>query len=87
MPYYDDDGNELNPDLVPKPALCTMCMNDDDPHEEILCTLTRFDYRDGEEFKCFAFESKWGDDGNPKPPRPPRPAPPWATSSERSDLG
>ncbi len=85
MPYYDDDGNELKPNLVPKPALCTMCVNDDDPHQEILCNLTRLDHRAGEEFKCFAFEPKWGGDGKVKPTRLPRPAPPWSPSSEHTD--
>jgi hypothetical protein len=43
MPYFDDDGTELNPDLVPRPHLCVGCANDDtaDEMERILCTLTR----------------------------------------------
>ena len=23
--YFDDDGKELNPDLIPKPNLCLSC--------------------------------------------------------------
>ena len=57
MGYYDDDGNELNPDLIPKPGLCITCKKNDDPDEEILCNLTRLDQRDEQEFKCFAYEN------------------------------
>ena len=24
-PYYDDDGTEIKPDLIPKPDLCLIC--------------------------------------------------------------
>ena len=60
MPYFDDDGNELNPDLIPKPSLCVGCINDDteDENERVLCTLTRFDQNGEDEFKCFAFAPK-----------------------------
>lgn len=56
--YFDDDGNKLNPDLIEKPSLCITCINDDDPNEEILCTLTRLDQKDGKEFICFAYSAK-----------------------------
>ena len=56
MPYYDDDGTEVNPDLIPKPQLCLSCKKNDDPGEEILCNLTRLDQRNEPEFKCFAYE-------------------------------
>lgn len=57
MPYFDDDGNELNPDLVPKPALCVACRNDEagDEMEIVLCTLSRLDQEVGREFVCYAF--------------------------------
>ena len=56
---YDDDGNKLNPDLVPKPGLCLLCRKDNDPREEMLCTLNRLDQADDEEeFQCGAFEQK-----------------------------
>lgn len=61
MPYYDDDGNELNPDLVPKPALCVACQKDEsnDWEEQVLCNLNRLDAReDGREFACYAFVPK-----------------------------
>jgi hypothetical protein len=60
--YLDDDGNEVNPDLVPKPALCLSCANDGsgDPEEKVLCNLNRLDQQDEEEFQCFAYEAKKG---------------------------
>jgi hypothetical protein len=60
MPYFLDDGTEINPDLYPKPQLCISCKKDEDPHEEILCNLTRIDQREDAEFTCFGYESKWG---------------------------
>jgi len=58
MNYYDDDGRKINPDLFSKPALCLICINDNNPKEEVLCNLTRIDQRDGGDFKCFAFKKK-----------------------------
>jgi hypothetical protein len=58
MNYFDDDGNELNPNLFPKPSLCLSCRNDDDPNELILCNLTRLDQRHEDEFQCFAYKKK-----------------------------
>ena len=26
--YFDDDGTEINPDLIPKPDLCISCKKD-----------------------------------------------------------
>jgi len=57
--FYDDDGTEFNPDLIPKPSLCTSCRKDDDPKEEILCALNRMDQQNEEgEFVCDAYEQK-----------------------------
>jgi len=56
--FFDDDGTELVPDLVPKPGLCLSCAKDDDPAEEILCTLNRLDQRDEDDFCCFAYVAK-----------------------------
>ena len=60
MPYFDDDGTELNPDLIPKPYLCVGCRQDEseDQEEHILCDLTRLDRRDEKEFVCHAFIPK-----------------------------
>ena len=54
--YFDDDGNELNPDLIPKPGLCISCAKNEDPEEEVLCTLNRLDQSGESEFKCYAYE-------------------------------
>lgn len=56
--FFRDDGTEINPDLIAKPSLCVSCRKDDDPNEEIFCTLTRADQQGEEEFMCFAFEPK-----------------------------
>lgn len=60
MPYYDDDGNELDPTTIPIPKLCMSCEKKDDPFEEILCNLNRLDQKDGKEFICYAYESIYG---------------------------
>jgi len=54
--YFDDDGNELNPDLIPKPDLCISCVKNEDPAEEVLCNLNRLDQINESEFKCYAYE-------------------------------
>ena len=56
--FFRDDGTEINPDLIVKPTLCVTCRKDDDPREEILCTLTRADQEGEKEFTCFAYELK-----------------------------
>lgn len=55
---YDDDGNEINRDLIKKPSLCLVCIYNDNQFEEFLCDLTRFDQRDSEEFCCYSFKRK-----------------------------
>jgi hypothetical protein len=54
--FFDDDGFEINAELIKKPSLCLICANNDNPDEEILCNLTRYDQRDSEDFKCFAYK-------------------------------
>lgn len=63
MPYYDDDGNELFPELLPRPTLCLTCRRNErtDFMEDVLCNLNRLDQRDEPEFFCGAW----------KPARPP----------------
>lgn len=56
--FYDDDGTEINPNLIPKPGLCVSCKKDGVASEEPLCTMTRYDQQGEEDFKCFAFEPK-----------------------------
>ncbi len=56
--YFNDDGTEVNPDLVPKPGRCLACKKDDAGEEETLCTLTRNDQKGGKTFECGAYEPK-----------------------------
>jgi hypothetical protein len=58
--YYDDDGTEMNPDVVSKPSLCVSCTKDDDPKEEMLCNLNRIDQQGEADFKCGAYEPRNG---------------------------
>lgn len=60
MPYYDDDGNELDPLSAPMPKMCLMCEKKDLPEEEVLCTLNRLDQKDELVFACGAFQSLYG---------------------------
>ncbi|RPH31729.1 MAG: hypothetical protein EHM93_12335 [Bacteroidales bacterium] len=54
--FFDDDGYEINSDLIRKPSICLTCINDDNPKEEMLCNMTRYDQKDDNEFKCFAYK-------------------------------
>ena len=57
--FYNDDGSEVNPDLIPKPSLCISCRKDGLlGEEEILCNLNRMDQQGEDEFKCGAYEPK-----------------------------
>ena len=56
--FFNDDGTEVNPDLIPKPDLCISCKKDGLPDEEILCSLNRMDQQGEEEFICGAYEPK-----------------------------
>ena len=54
--YFDDDGTEINPDLISKPDLCVSCKKDGKgAEEEILCNLTRADQQGCAEFHCDAY--------------------------------
>ena len=55
--YFDDDTTKVNPNLIPKPALCLICMKQNDPDERILCILNRLDQRNDDDFQCDAFEN------------------------------
>ena len=57
--YFDDDGNEINSDLIVKPDLCISCRkNELIGKDEILCNLTRSDQQGENEFICDAYEPK-----------------------------
>lgn len=55
--FFDDDGYEINTELIKNPSLCLTCINDDNPNEEMLCNMTRYDQKDDNEFKCFAYKN------------------------------
>lgn len=56
--FFDDDGFEINTELIKKPSICLICVNDDNPEEDMLCNMTRYDQKDDNEFKCNAFKKK-----------------------------
>lgn len=62
--FYDDDGTKIDPNLMEKPSLCTTCKKDDEGKEEPLCTLNRIDQQGEDEFKCYAYVSKYDDSAN-----------------------
>lgn len=60
MPYYDDDGNEIDVGSIPMPGMCLMCDKRGDEEEEILCNLTRLDQMNAKTFTCHSFSSLYG---------------------------
>ncbi len=57
--FFNDDGTELNAELVPKPGLCITRKKDNAVgKEEILCILTRNDQKGERDFECGAYEPK-----------------------------
>ena len=54
--FFDDDGYEINTDLIKKPSLCLICKKKDDPEEDFFCSMNRYDQKDTEEFICFAYQ-------------------------------
>ncbi len=54
--FFDDDGYEMNMNLIKKPTLCLTCRLDNDPNEEPLCNMTRFDQQEELDFVCFAYK-------------------------------
>ena len=53
--FYLDDGTKVDPNLIDKPSLCISCRKNNDPSEEIICTLTRIDQQGESEFICHAY--------------------------------
>ena len=56
--FFNDDGYEINPDLIKKPSLCLTCLKNYDPgpEDDILCNLNRYDQRNSDNFICHAYE-------------------------------
>ena len=55
--FFTDDGFEVNLDLIKKPSLCITCIHNEDPREELLCQMNRYDQKDDKEFICFAYKN------------------------------
>lgn len=57
---YDDNGNKVNTDLLPKPQLCLSCKSNEveDWEENLLCQMNRYDQRGSNEFICGAYKVK-----------------------------
>ena len=53
---FDDDGYEVNSELIKKTSLCLTCVHDNDPNEELFCNMIRFDLQGESEFMCFAYK-------------------------------
>jgi len=57
--YFDEDGAEVNLDIISKPDLCITCKKDGESgEEEILCSLTRADQQREKIFICESYESR-----------------------------
>jgi len=56
--FFNDDGTPVNPDLMPKPSLCTTCKHDRDPEQKTLCALNRLGQQSTDEFKCEAYAKR-----------------------------
>ena len=54
--FFDDDGFEINSELIKKPSLCLTCVHNDDPNEELICNMTRLDQQEEHDFECFAYK-------------------------------
>jgi hypothetical protein len=55
--FFDDDGTEINAELISKPSLCLSCKKDNDPREQAACNLNRMDQKVEDDFICEAYES------------------------------
>lgn len=55
---FNDDGTRIEPESISLPCLCVICKmyQDDDPEENLLCLVNRFDQRNDDDFKCGMFE-------------------------------
>ena len=63
MGIFDDDGNHIPIESIPKPPLCILCLQDDEAvgMEELLCVLARCGHmldNDEEDFTCHGFAPK-----------------------------
>ena len=54
--FFDDDGYEINNELIKKPSLCLTCVHNNEPNEEQQCNMNRFDQKNEKYFNCFAYK-------------------------------
>ena len=52
-------GYEIDINLIEKPSLCILCVNDDDPKEKPICDMIRYDQKNEDEFICYAFMKRY----------------------------
>jgi len=55
--FFDDDGYEVNTEMIKKPSMCLICVHNNDPKEELLCNMTRHDQQGEEDFVCHAYKN------------------------------
>lgn len=60
MRYFDELGNELDPNLIPRLDSCRMCQREALTNEidRALCIATRYSEMKNAEFVCSFFEPK-----------------------------
>lgn len=56
--FFDDDGTPVDPESVPIPDLCVICKmyQVNEPEENLLCLMNRFDQRNDGGYKCGMFK-------------------------------
>ena len=56
--FYSDDGELIDKNSIPVPGLCILCESHqtDDPEENLLCLMNRYDQLNSNEFRCGAFQ-------------------------------
>jgi hypothetical protein len=54
---FDDEGYEINKELIKKPSLCLTCVKNDsqDWEDDVLCNLSRHDQNNSDNFICNAY--------------------------------
>ena len=55
--FFDDDGTEINAELISKPSLCLSCKKDNDQRAQAACNRNRMDQEGEDDFICETYES------------------------------
>jgi hypothetical protein len=53
-----DEAEALSANLIPKPGLCLLCKNDDNPKQIAACNLIRLELEEKEDFSCPSYVAK-----------------------------